>query len=67
MTPNAISQTSGSQITVIITSASTYLQSGDAVTVPSGMLAVSNIVVNSATSISAMFPDSFGYPGVTIR
>jgi hypothetical protein len=53
VTPSAVSQTSGSQITVTITGTNTSLQSGDTVTVPSGMLAVSDIVVNSATSISA--------------
>jgi hypothetical protein len=53
VTPNAVSQTSGSQITVTITGANTNFQSGDTVTVPSGMLAVSNVAVNSATSISA--------------
>jgi hypothetical protein len=53
VSPNAVSQTAGSQITVTITGANTNFQSGDTVTVPSGMLAVSNIVVNSATSISA--------------
>jgi sugar lactone lactonase YvrE len=53
VTPNTVSQTSGSQITVTITGTNTNFQSGDTVTVPSGMLAVSNIVVNPATSISA--------------
>jgi hypothetical protein len=51
--PNWVLQTEGSQITVTITGANTNFQSGDTVTVPSGMLTVSNIVVNSATSISA--------------
>jgi len=53
VTPNTVSQTAGSQITVTITGANTNFQSGDAVTVPSGMLTVSNVVMNSATSISA--------------
>jgi hypothetical protein len=52
-TPNTVAQTPGSQIRVTITGGSTDFQSGDTVTVPSGMLAVSNVVVNSATSISA--------------
>ena len=51
--PNWVLQTTGSQITVTITGVNTSFQSGDKVTVPSGMLAVSNIVVNSATSITA--------------
>jgi hypothetical protein len=53
VTPNTVSQTAGSQITVTITGANTNFQSSDTVTVPSGMLAVSNVVVNSATSMSA--------------
>ena len=36
-----------------ITGINTNFQPGDTVTVPSGMLAVSNVMVNSATSISA--------------
>jgi hypothetical protein len=51
--PNWVLQTTGSQITVTITGVNTSFQSGDTITVPSGMLAVSNVVVNSATSISA--------------
>ncbi|MGA2186731.1 MAG: hypothetical protein ABSH47_27270, partial [Bryobacteraceae bacterium] len=51
--PNTVAATPGSQITVTITGANTSFQSGDTVTVPSGMLAVSNVVVNSATSITA--------------
>jgi hypothetical protein len=43
----------GSQITVTITGFSTNFQTGDTVTVPSGMLDVSNVVVNSPTSITA--------------
>jgi hypothetical protein len=54
VTPNAVAAASGSHITVTITGANTSFQSGDTVTVPSGMLAVSNVVVNAATSISAM-------------
>jgi hypothetical protein len=54
VTPNTVPQTAGSQITVTIASANTSFQTGDTVTIPSGMLTVSNIVVNSATSISAM-------------
>jgi hypothetical protein len=50
--PKTVSQTVGSQITVTITGVNTNFQPGDTVTVPSGMLAMSNIVVNSATSIS---------------
>jgi hypothetical protein len=51
--PNALSQTTDSQITVTITGVNTNFQNGDTVTVPSGMLTVSDVVVNSATSISA--------------
>jgi hypothetical protein len=53
VSPNAVSQTGGSQISVTITGVNTNFQTGDTVSVPSGMLTVSNIVVNSATSISA--------------
>jgi hypothetical protein len=38
---------------VTITGVNTSFQTGDTVTVPSGMLAVSNVVVNSATSMTA--------------
>jgi hypothetical protein len=48
-----VAAATGSQIAVTVTGANTNFQSGDTVTVPSGMLAVSNVVVNSATSISA--------------
>jgi hypothetical protein len=44
--------TLGSQISVTITGFNTNFQLGDTVTVPSGMLAVSDVIVNSATSIS---------------
>jgi hypothetical protein len=53
VSPNAVAAATGSQIAVTVTGANTNFQSGDTVTVPSGMLAVSNVVVNSATSISA--------------
>ncbi|MGA3025716.1 MAG: Ig-like domain repeat protein [Bryobacteraceae bacterium] len=53
VSPNALPVTLGSQITVTIAGVNTTFQSGDTVTVPSGMLTVSNVVVNSATSISA--------------
>jgi hypothetical protein len=53
VSPNVVSATTGSQITVTITGTNTNFQTGDTVTVPSGMLAVSNVLVNSATSISA--------------
>jgi uncharacterized repeat protein (TIGR01451 family) len=53
VSPNAVAAATGSQITVTITGANTNFQTGDAVTVPSGMLTVSNVVVNSAISISA--------------
>ncbi len=45
--------TVGTQITVTITGVNTNFQTGDTVTVPNGMLAVSDVVVNSATSITA--------------
>ncbi len=51
--PNTMAATVGAQITVTITGVNTSFQTGDTVTVPSGMLAVSNVVVNSATSITA--------------
>jgi Pro-kumamolisin, activation domain/S-layer homology domain len=44
----------GSQITVTITGVNTNFHSGDTLTVPSGMLDVSSISVNSPTSITAM-------------
>jgi hypothetical protein len=51
--PNALAATLGSQIRVTITGVNTGFQTGDTVTVPSGMLDVSNVAANSATSISA--------------
>jgi len=54
VSPNTMAATAGSQITVTITGINTTFQTGDTVTVPSGMLAVTNVVVNSATSITAM-------------
>ncbi len=51
--PNTMAATPGTQITVTITGINTNFQAGDTVTIPSGWLAVSNLVVNSATSISA--------------
>jgi hypothetical protein len=53
VSPNTVAATLGSQITVTLTGANTNFQTGDTVTVPSGMLAVSNVVVNSATSMMA--------------
>ncbi len=53
VSPNAMASTTGTQITVTIMGVNTSFQTGDTVTVPSGMLAVSDVVVNSATSISA--------------
>jgi hypothetical protein len=53
VSPNAMAATMGTQITVTITGVNTSFQTGDMVTVPSGMLVVSDVVVNSATSISA--------------
>jgi hypothetical protein len=53
VSPNRMAATAGTQIRVTITAVNTNFQSGDAVTVPSGMLAVSNVTVNSATTISA--------------
>ncbi|MGA3026920.1 MAG: BACON domain-containing carbohydrate-binding protein [Bryobacteraceae bacterium] len=53
VSPNAVAASLGNQVTVTITGANTNFQSGDTVTVPSGMLAVSNVVVNSATSMTA--------------
>ncbi len=54
VSPNAMASTPGTQISVTITGVNTNFQMGDTVTVPSGMLAVSDVTVNSATSISAM-------------
>jgi hypothetical protein len=51
--PNTIAATAGTQIRVTITGANTTFGALDTLTVPSGMLNVSNVVVNSATSISA--------------
>jgi photosystem II stability/assembly factor-like uncharacterized protein len=53
VSPNTMAAAVGTQITVTITGANTSFQTGDTVTVPSGMLAVSNVTVNSATSITA--------------
>jgi S-layer homology domain len=50
--PNAVALTTGSQITVTITGVNTAFQNGDTVAVPSGMLTVSNVVVNSVTSMT---------------
>jgi PASTA domain/S-layer homology domain len=51
--PNVVAAAPGSQITVTITGVNTNFQTGDTVTVPSGMLDVSNVVVNTTTSITA--------------
>jgi hypothetical protein len=51
VSPNTVAL--GGQITVTIAGVNTNFQSGDTVTAPSGMLAVSSVAVNSATSISA--------------
>ncbi len=51
--PNTMASLLGTQLTVTITGVNTNFTSLDAVTVPSGMLTVSNVTVNSATSISA--------------
>jgi hypothetical protein len=53
VSPNTMDATVGAQITVTITGTNTNFQTGDTVTVPSGMLAVSSITVNSTTSITA--------------
>jgi hypothetical protein len=53
VSPNTMAETVGTQITVTITGLNTSFQAGDTVTVPSGRLAVSNVVVNSAISLSA--------------
>jgi hypothetical protein len=53
VTPKAMAATAGTKITVTITGVNTNFQTGDTVTVPSGMLAVSDIIVNSATSLTA--------------
>ncbi len=53
VSPNTMASTLGSHITVTITGANTNFQAGNTVTVPSGMLTVSNVIVNSATSITA--------------
>jgi uncharacterized protein (TIGR03437 family) len=58
VSPNALPVTLGSQITVTITGANTKFQTGDTVSVPSLMLDVSNVVVNSATSITATLTNS---------
>jgi hypothetical protein len=48
VTPNAVAQTVGGPITVTIAGTNTNFHTGETVTVPSAMLAVSNVVVNSA-------------------
>jgi hypothetical protein len=53
VSPDTMAATVGTQITVTITGVNTNFQTGDTVAVPSGMLTVSDVVVNSATSISA--------------
>ncbi len=53
VSPNTMAATVGAQITVTITGVNTNFRSVDTVTEPSGMLAVSNVNVNSANSISA--------------
>ncbi len=53
VSPSAMASIVGTQIAVIITGANTSFQTGDTVSVPSGMLAVTNVAVNSATSITA--------------
>jgi hypothetical protein len=53
VSPSRMAATVGTEISVTIMGANTNFQAGDTVTVPSGMLAVSNVRVNSATSISA--------------
>jgi hypothetical protein len=50
--PNTMASLLGTQLRVTITGTNTSFQSLDTVAVPSGMLTVSNVVVNSATSIS---------------
>ncbi|MGA3028881.1 MAG: SBBP repeat-containing protein [Bryobacteraceae bacterium] len=51
--PNAVAAKLGSAITVTITAVNTSFKNKDTVTVPSGMLTVSNVLVNSAGSITA--------------
>lgn len=53
VSPNALPAEQGNQITVTITGINTSFENGDTVSVPSGMLSVSNVVVNSPTSITA--------------
>jgi photosystem II stability/assembly factor-like uncharacterized protein len=53
VTPNTMAAAPSAQIAVTITSVNTNFQTGDTVTVPSGMLSISNVLINSATSISA--------------
>jgi hypothetical protein len=53
VSPKTMPAAVGAKITVTVTGVNTSFQAGDAVTVPSGMLSVSNVTVNSATSITA--------------
>ena len=53
VSPNTMDATVGVQITVTITGTNTNFRTGDTLTVPSGMLAVSSVTVNSTTSITA--------------
>ena len=62
VSPNTMAATAGNQITVTITGVNTSFQSSDTVTVPSGRLAVSKVVVNSATSISATLTANANVP-----
>ncbi len=52
VSPNTMASTLGTQLMVTITGVNTNFQTLDTVVVPSGMLTVSNVVVNSGTSIS---------------
>ena len=53
VSPNTMGAGMGISINVTITGVSTNFQPGDTVSVPSGMLDVSNVLVNSVTSVSA--------------
>ena len=53
VTPNTMASLLGTQITVTLTGVNTNFTVLDTLAVPSGMLTVSNVVVNSATSITA--------------
>jgi hypothetical protein len=60
VTPNALAATVGTQLSVTITGVNTNFQTGDTVTVPSGLLGVSSVTVTSTTTITATLTANTG-------